>query len=95
MLKELTLIVITAGLALATALPVHALTPGDKAPLFEATTLDGENVDLAELVGEKPVYLKFWATWCRYCVNELPHAQHVCSSTLQQPSNPPSIPRWH
>lgn len=30
-------------------------------------TLDGEPVDLSELVGEKPVLLEFWATWCAVC----------------------------
>lgn len=30
-------------------------------------TLDGEPVDLGEIVGEKPVLLEFWATWCTVC----------------------------
>jgi len=30
-------------------------------------TLDGEPVDLGELVGERPVLLEFWATWCAVC----------------------------
>lgn len=30
-------------------------------------TLDGEPVDLAELVGQKPVLVEFWATWCAIC----------------------------
>lgn len=77
MLKKLTLHILVAGLTLAAALPVQAFGVGDKAPLFTATTLDGNTVDLAELIGQKPVYLKFWATWCRYCINELPHAQHI------------------
>lgn len=77
MLKNLTLIALAAGLALTTVFPVQALDVGDKAPTFSATTLDGEAVNIAELLGHNPIYLKFWATWCRYCVNELPHAQHV------------------
>ena len=77
MLKYLIPIALAAGLALTTAFPVQALDVGDKAPSFSATTLDGEAVNIAELLGKSPIYLKFWATWCRYCVNELPHAQHV------------------
>lgn len=46
---------------------------GDKAPIFNATTITGEVVKLAELRGKKPVYLKFWATWCSYCKAEMPH----------------------
>lgn len=66
-----------AGLALLIAAPAHALDVGDRAPTFTVATLDGKPVDLAELIGKKPIYLKFWATWCRYCVSELPHAQHI------------------
>ncbi|MDQ2076881.1 TlpA disulfide reductase family protein [Marinimicrobium sp. ABcell2] len=77
MQKKLISFLTAAGLALVVALPVQALGVGDKAPSFTATTMDGEAVDLVELIGHKPIYLKFWATWCRYCINELPHAQHI------------------
>ncbi len=46
---------------------------GEKAPDFTATTIDGRNVKLSDYVGVKPVYLKFWATWCTYCKDEFPH----------------------
>lgn len=65
------------GLYTLVALPASALEIGDKAPAFSATTLSGDAVELSELIGEKPVYLKFWATWCQYCVRELPHAHSV------------------
>jgi thiol-disulfide isomerase/thioredoxin len=29
--------------------------------------LDGQPVDLGELVGKQPVLLEFWATWCPLC----------------------------
>src|SRR5690606_3296136 len=59
------------------AAPASALSLGEQAPSFSATTLSGQPVALAEVIGKRPVYLKFWATWCRYCVYELPHAQSL------------------
>jgi thiol-disulfide isomerase/thioredoxin len=29
--------------------------------------LDGEPVDLADFVGEQPLLLEFWASWCEQC----------------------------
>lgn len=41
---------------------------------FFVFTEDGEKVTLYSLKG-KPVVINFWATWCGYCVDELPHFQ--------------------
>jgi len=54
-----------------------SLTVGDKAPDFEVITLAGETFKLSDYKGEKPVYLKFWATWCSYCKVEMPHLQSI------------------
>ena len=42
-----------------------------KAPSFSLKTLDGNQVVLDNLKG-KYILLKFWATWCPSCVEELP-----------------------
>ncbi len=38
---------------------------------------DGKPVDLRQIVGKKPVYIKFWATWCLDCRKELPSLQQT------------------
>lgn len=42
----------------------YSLDVGDKAPDFNATTLNGKEIHyFSSLKGEKPIYLIFWATW--------------------------------
>jgi thiol-disulfide isomerase/thioredoxin len=50
---------------------------GKYAPAFTLKTLDGKTIDLAKLYGKKPVYLKFWATWCVPCRLQMPHFENV------------------
>jgi len=37
----------------------------------------GEIFRLADIVGDKPVYLKFWATWCGDCREQMPHLKRI------------------
>lgn len=50
---------------------------GTPAARLSVTTIDGEQVDLGQLYGKQAVYLKFWATWCQPCREQMPHFEHV------------------
>ena len=49
---------------------------GRTAPDFVLPDLNGVKIRLSDLRG-KPVVLNFWATWCGYCVEEMPLLQQV------------------
>lgn len=46
------------------------------APDFELNSLDGSVVKLSEL-RDKNVILNFWATWCGFCVIEMPDLEKL------------------
>ncbi|HME39163.1 MAG TPA: redoxin domain-containing protein [Steroidobacteraceae bacterium] len=50
---------------------------GAAAPRVVLKTIDGETIDLGSLYGKKAVYLKFWATWCVPCRQQMPHFEHT------------------
>jgi thiol-disulfide isomerase/thioredoxin len=50
---------------------------GSTAPRMVVKTIDGETIDLGALYGKKAVYLKFWATWCTPCRQQMPHFEHA------------------
>ncbi|MBI2063284.1 MAG: TlpA family protein disulfide reductase [Candidatus Yanofskybacteria bacterium] len=56
--------------------PQGELTTGTKignlAPDFELTDYNGKTVRLSDFRGQKPVFVNFWASWCPFCVEELP-----------------------
>ncbi len=53
---------------------------GDKAPAFQATTIDGQKVSLDNPQSEKPLFLVFWTTWCPFCEASIPRLKEIYST---------------
>jgi peroxiredoxin len=44
---------------------------GDTPPAFETVRLDGAPVHFPADLAGKPVVIRFWADWCKYCEGEM------------------------
>ena len=60
----------------------EATEDADEAPLLAdhdltVYTVDGEAVTLTRIADGRPLVINFWATWCPYCVEELPDFQEI------------------
>lgn len=55
------------------AINAHAAIPGsgDVPPDYIGKTMDGTSIKVSDYAG-KAVVVSFWATWCGYCLKELP-----------------------
>ncbi len=68
---------VVVGTLLIGRLPVVSPTAiGNVAPDFALVDLDGNPIQLSELRGQ-PVFLNFWATWCTFCLEEMPDMQRI------------------
>ncbi|RXI46611.1 TlpA family protein disulfide reductase [Clostridium tetani] len=47
---------------------------------FKLKDLNDKEITLSEFKGKK-VMLNFWATWCGYCVQEMPYMQNIHNET--------------
>ncbi len=41
------------------------------APDFTLPDMDGKRVTLSDNFGDGPIYISFWATWCKPCIEEM------------------------
>lgn len=55
--------------------PLSAWTQGMED--LKLQTLAGEWQSLQQLANHKPLYVKFWATWCQPCMAQMPHFEEV------------------
>ncbi|MCY3572948.1 MAG: redoxin domain-containing protein [Chloroflexi bacterium] len=62
--------------ALVSEIGAIGLEEGKRAPAFSTTTLDGQQLSLADLRG-KVTLLNFWGTWCGPCRREMPEFQRA------------------
>lgn len=53
-----------------------AASVGNKAPAFSLQTHDGKTFKLENLKGKRGVVLVFFATWCPYCMVEVPEVKN-------------------
>ena len=51
--------------------PPAKLNLGDAAPPFRSERLDGGTVDFPATAAGRPVVIRFWADWCKYCEPEM------------------------
>ena len=72
------------SLAFAAPAPLPAGETGGTAADFSLKNLDGKAVALSDLLGQAPVIINFWATWCKPCVKELPYIEKIQKDFREQ-----------
>jgi peroxiredoxin len=53
---------------------------GQKAATFSLQDVDGNQVNVADIIGKKTLAVVFWGTWCDYCKAEIPAIKKLQAS---------------
>ena len=61
-----------------------AIQPGEKLKSFKAEDMNGNMIDMGNIIGTKPVMLVFWASWCPNCRTEAPKVNELVEKYSQQ-----------
>lgn len=61
--------------------PALAKLVGKPAPALTLKSIDGKSINLSDLYGKRPVYLKLWATYCIACRAQMPGFRKIFAST--------------
>ena len=57
--------------------PAAKLNIGDLAPTFQTIRADGAAVQFPAAWAGKPLVIRFWADWCKYCEGEMKDIEKV------------------
>lgn len=57
--------------------PAVKLNIGDPAPAFSTHAVDGKAVEFPAAYAGKPLVIRFWADWCKYCAGEMKGIEQV------------------
>jgi peroxiredoxin len=60
--------------------PILAKLVGKPAPALTLKSTDGRSINLSDLYGKRPVYLKLWATYCIPCRVQMPGLRKIFTS---------------
>lgn len=70
--RWLALVVVALGLAACdSGAPTVQVNSGQPAPTFQTLALDGTPVHFPAAFAGKPLVIRFWADWCKYCEGEM------------------------
>ncbi len=57
--------------ALMLSIPVFSQKEIEELPSIRIRTLSGEEFNTTDIKNDGPIFLSFWATWCKPCIKEL------------------------
>ena len=79
-MKRLLCVFLTTAFLLAacdSGAPAVQLNAGQAAPAFRTVSLAGTPVDFPAAFAGKPLVIRFWADWCKYCEGEMKAIDNV------------------